>query len=114
MELSPEVVKNAKGRHIINVRNEIVPYIRIRDRFGMANTQPEIEQIVISEVNDKRVGFVVDSVVGQHQTVIKNLGKHFAHSEGFSGATILGDGSVALILDLGKMVQFTADESEAA
>lgn len=114
VELSPEDVENAKGRHIINVRNEIVPYIRIRDRFDLHADKPEIEQVVISEVNDKRVGFVVDSVIGQHQTVIKNLGKHFAHSEEFSGATILGNGSVALILDLGKMVQFTTDETENA
>ena len=66
---------------------------------------PEIEQIVITESGDTRVGFAVDSVIGQHQTVIKSLGNYYRDVEGISGATILGDGAVALILDLPKLVQ---------
>ncbi|MBF0448523.1 MAG: chemotaxis protein CheA [Magnetococcales bacterium] len=112
VELSAQDVTNAHGRHVINVRDEIVPYIRLRDRFEIGGIRPEIEQIVISEVNEKRVGFVVDDVIGQHQTVIKSLGKNFEHSEEFSGATILGDGTVALIIDLGKMVRFVETEEE--
>ncbi|MBF0213262.1 MAG: chemotaxis protein CheW, partial [Magnetococcales bacterium] len=110
VELSREDVKKAHGRHVINVRGEIIPYIRIRSRFEIAGTAPDIEQIVISEVDEKRIGFVVDKVVGQHQTVIKTLGKNFQHSEEFSGATILGNGGVALILDLTKMVRYVEEE----
>ncbi|MBF0284735.1 MAG: chemotaxis protein CheA [Magnetococcales bacterium] len=110
VELSRKEVDAAHGRHMINVRGEIVPYIRIRDRFQVEDAAPEIQQIVIAEVDDRRVGFVVDHVIGQHQTVIKSLGKSFSHSEEFSGATILGDGSVALILDLQKMVRFVEKE----
>ncbi|GAB0057191.1 Chemotaxis protein CheA [Candidatus Magnetaquicoccaceae bacterium FCR-1] len=110
VELSREDVKKAHGRHVINVRGEIIPYIRIRDRFEISGTAPEIEQIVIAEVDEKRIGFVVDKVVGQHQTVIKTLGKNFQHSEEFSGATILGNGGVALILDLNKMVRYVEEE----
>ncbi|MBF0147015.1 MAG: chemotaxis protein CheA [Magnetococcales bacterium] len=112
VELSRQDVTNAHDRHVINVRDEIVPYIRIRDRFGIEGESPEIEQIVISDVDSKRTGFVVDSVIGQHQTVIKSLGKNFEHSEEFSGATILGDGTVALILDLSKMVRYVEVEEE--
>ncbi|MBF0179002.1 MAG: chemotaxis protein CheA [Magnetococcales bacterium] len=110
VELSREDVHKAHGRHVINVRGEIIPYIRIRDRFEIEGTAPQIEQIVISEVDEKRIGFVVDNVIGQHQTVIKTLGKNFQHSEEFSGATILGNGDVALILDLNKMVRYVEDE----
>ncbi|MBF0418382.1 MAG: chemotaxis protein CheA [Magnetococcales bacterium] len=110
VELSRDDVKKAHGRHVINVRGEIIPYIRIRDRFEITGTAPEIEQIVIAEVDEKRIGFVVDKVVGQHQTVIKTLGKNFQHSEEFSGATILGNGGVALILDLNKMVRYVEEE----
>ncbi|MBF0307936.1 MAG: chemotaxis protein CheA [Magnetococcales bacterium] len=110
VELTRNDVARTHGRHVINVRGSIVPYIRIRDRFDIQGDPPDVEQIVISEVEEKRVGFVVDSVIGQHQTVIKSLGKHFKHSEEFSGATILGDGSVALILDLQKMVRFVESE----
>ncbi|HIJ82860.1 MAG: CheA signal transduction histidine kinase [Magnetococcales bacterium] len=112
VELSRQDVTNAHGRHVINVRDEIVPYIRIRDRFGIEGDSPEIEQIVISDVDSKRTGFVVDAVIGQHQTVIKSLGKNFEHSEEFSGATILGDGTVALILDLSKMVRYVEAEED--
>ena len=66
---------------------------------------PEIEQIVITRVNERRVGFVVDHVIGGHQTVIKNLGKYYHDVEGLSGATIPGDGTVALILDIPRLVQ---------
>ncbi|MEO5329736.1 MAG: chemotaxis protein CheA [Magnetococcus sp. THC-1_WYH] len=112
VELSRTDIANAHNRHVINVRDEIVPYIRIRDRFDIPGEAPEIEQIVISDVDSKRTGFVVDSVIGQHQTVIKSLGKNFEHSEEFSGATILGDGTVALILDLSKMVRYVEAEEE--
>ncbi|MBF0624194.1 MAG: chemotaxis protein CheA [Magnetococcales bacterium] len=110
VELTREDVSATHGRHVINVRGSIVPYIRIRDRFEVEGDPPEVEQIVIAEVDEKRVGFVVDDVIGQHQTVIKGLGKTFQNSEEFSGATILGDGTVALILDLQKMVRFVEDQ----
>ena len=106
VELSAKDIANSRGRNIINVRDEIVPFIRIRERFAIPGPRPTIEQIVISAVNGKRIGFVVDAVVGQHQTVIKSLGNDFQHSDEFSGATILGDGSVALLLDLGRMVRY--------
>ena len=106
VELSEKDITDARGRHIINVRGEIVPFIRIRERFEILGERPNIEQIVISDVNGKRVGFVVDAVVGQHQTVIKSLGNDFQHSDEFSGATILGDGTVALLLDLERMVRY--------
>jgi two-component system chemotaxis sensor kinase CheA len=113
VELTSEDIANTHGRHVINVRGAIVPYIRIRDHFEMPGEPPPVEQIVISEVDEKRIGFVVDSVIGQHQTVIKGLGKMFKDCEEFSGATILGDGTVALILDIQKMVRFVESEESS-
>ncbi|MEO5331099.1 MAG: chemotaxis protein CheA [Magnetococcus sp. YQC-5] len=106
VELSPRDIANSHGRRIVNVRDEIVPFIRIRERFVMEGDRPTIEQIVIVNVDGKRVGFAFDAVVGQHQTVIKNLGDSFEYSDEFSGATILGDGTVALLLDLARMVRY--------
>jgi two-component system chemotaxis sensor kinase CheA len=63
-------------------------------------------------VDNLRVGFVVDHMVGGHQTVIKSLGRMYKNIEGLSGATILGDGSVALILDVPKLIQ-SAEREEA-
>jgi two-component system chemotaxis sensor kinase CheA len=64
-----------------------------------------LEQAVVVSVGDTRVGLVVDQVVGNHQTVIKSLGKVYKTADCVSGATILGDGMVAMILDLAAIVR---------
>ncbi len=110
VELTAEDIEKTHGRQIANVRGEIIPYINLRDKFSINGSKPDIEQIVIAEVEDNRVGFVVDDVIGEHQTVIKTLGKFYRDVEGVSGATILGDGTVALILDVPKLVQSAVKE----
>ena len=104
VELSASVIRTGE-RDLLNVRGEIVPYIKLRNRFVIAGDRPAIEQVVITKAENIRVGFVVDHIVGGHQTVIKNLGRMYKGIEGLSGATILGDGSVALILDIPKLIQ---------
>lgn len=88
-----------------NVRGEIVPYIRLRDHFNIRTARPDLEQIMIVETEEGRYGFVVDQVLGDCQTVIKNLGRFYRHVQVVSGATILGNGTVALILDPFRLVQ---------
>ncbi|MEW6419551.1 MAG: chemotaxis protein CheA [Nitrospirota bacterium] len=105
VELTHEDVVKAHGRHLANVRGQIVPYIRLREQFKINGERPAIEQIVIVGVEGQRGGFVVDNVIGEHQTVIKNLGGMYKNTKGISGATILGDGTVALILDIPKLVE---------
>ena len=105
VELTRQDVERTHGREMSYVRGEIVPYIRLRERFKINGALPEIQQIVITEAVGGRFGLVVDSVIGEHQTVIKNLGKFYRNVEGISGATILGDGTVALILDVPKLIQ---------
>lgn len=105
VELTREDVAGAHGKHIARIRGEIVPYIRLREMFMHGGIAPAIEQIVTARIDDVRVGFVVDQVVGQHQTVIKSMSRMYRDIEHVSGATILGDGNVALILDLPKLAQ---------
>ena len=105
VELTEEGRKRAHGRHVIKVREEIVPYIPLRETFCINGRPTSIEQVVITELGDKRVGFVVDKVIGQHQTVIKSMGHMLKNIDNVSGATILGDGTVALILDINKLFQ---------
>ena len=104
VELTREDVKNSHGRNLANVRGVIIPYIPLRQQFGIKEKRPDIEQIVIANIHGSKVGFVVDHVVGEHQTVIKSLGKMYHDVKGVSGATILGDGTVALILDMGVLL----------
>ncbi|HWR72768.1 MAG TPA: chemotaxis protein CheA [Nitrospirota bacterium] len=113
VELARKDAGKTSGRHIANVRGQIVPYISMRDRFLIMGERPDIEQIVIVRHDNHRIGFVVDKVIGEHQTVIKTLGKVFRDIEWISGATILGDGSVALILDVAKIVEQSALEESA-
>lgn len=105
IELTREDVSKAHGRQITRVREEIVPYIRLRERFFVNGHSPEVEQIVITDTSCGKVGFVVDEVIGEHQTVIKNMGKMYRNVDAVSGATILGNGSVALIVDVPKVVE---------
>ena len=111
VELSREDVEKGHGRNVANVRGHLTPYINLRQQFGITGERPEIEQIVIVGVKGGRVGFVVDCVVGEHQTVIKPLGSLYHDVPGISGATILGDGSVALILAPGDLAEL-AENSE--
>jgi two-component system chemotaxis sensor kinase CheA len=105
IELTREDIAASNGKRIANVRGEIIPYIRLREYFEMQTEPPAIEQIMIAETDDGRCGFVVDEVLGDHQTVIKNLGRFYRHIQFISGATILGDGTLALILDPNRVVQ---------
>lgn len=100
------------GRKLANVRNQIVPYIRLREQFLIGGNLPDIEQIVITGTEESKVGFVVDMVIGEHQTVIKSLGSMYRNIKGLSGATILGDGTLALILDVPQLISF-AEKEEA-
>ena len=105
VELTRLDIEKANGKHLASIRGEIIPYIRLREALGMHGRRPEREQIMVAETEHGRFGFVVDQVLGNHQTVIKNLGRLYREVQVVSGATILGDGSVALILDLHRMAQ---------
>jgi two-component system chemotaxis sensor kinase CheA len=105
IELTSTDVEQANGKHVANVRGEIVPYIRLRRYFAVGTPRPEREQIMIVESEEGRCGLVVDQVLGDCQTVIRNLGRLYRHVQVISGATILGDGTVALILDPQRLVQ---------
>jgi len=104
IELTQADIDRANGKHVANVRGEVVPYIRLREHFNIRTRRPEIEQIMIVETDQGRYGFVVDQVLGDCQTVIKNLGRFYRHVQVVSGATILGNGTVALIVDPERLV----------
>jgi len=105
VELTRQDVEKANGKHLADIRGELIPYIRLREYFNIRAERPEREQIMLTETEEGRYGFVVDQVLGDHQTVIKNLGRYYRHVQVISGATILGNGSVALILDPHRLAQ---------
>lgn len=105
VELLKGDVDRSHGRNLAKVRGHLVPYINLREQFQIAGSRPEIEQIVIVSVQGVQIGFVVDCVIGEHQTVIKPLGVLYQDVRGISGATILGDGAIALILSPENLLQ---------
>ena len=109
VELTAETGRHAHGRHLIKVHEEIVLYIPLREVFAIDGNTPDIEQVVITELGERRVGFVVDKVIGQHQTVIKSMGQMLRNLYDISGATILGESSVVLILDVLNLMQHTEE-----
>jgi len=102
VELTARDIANAHGNRIAMVRGRTVPYIRLSEYLRLGTPRPEREQIMVMETEE---GQVVDEVLGNHQTVIKNLGRLYRHVQTVSGATILGNGTVALILDPHRLVQ---------
>ena len=104
VELTRQDIRKMHGRHMTHIRGEVVPYISLREVFKIPGELPAIEQIIINRIGDDRIGLVVDQVIGEHQTVIKSMGKFYRHVREISGATILGDGTVALIVDISQLV----------
>jgi two-component system, chemotaxis family, sensor kinase CheA len=101
------------GRQVVAVRGELIPYLRLRELFELPDTGPALEKVVIVQHAGERVGLVVDRVLGSHQTVIQPLGRFYRNIEVLSGATIMGDGRVALILDIGGLVRFVEARTTA-
>jgi two-component system chemotaxis sensor kinase CheA len=85
---------------VINLRGEALPYVRLRDLFQSGGTTPAREKIIVVEYHGGRAGLAADELLGEQQAVIKPLGRLFQGIRGVSGSTILGNGRVALILDV--------------
>ena len=105
VELTREEATRSRERSMMTFRGEVFPYVSLRHTLGIGGEPPEIEKVVLVTALGKKTGFSVDQVIGQHQTVIKTLSRVYGNVEGISGATILGDGTVALILDVNQLVK---------
>jgi two-component system chemotaxis sensor kinase CheA len=104
LELSVEDDMRSRGRSFISLRDSLVPFLRLRDLFRTGTKPDPFQKVVVISTGSERVGLVVDQIIGDHQTVIKGMSKLHHDVSTFSGATILGDGGVALILDVGHLV----------
>lgn len=89
----------------IDLRGSVLPYVRLRELFALGGKRPARESIVVIRQGAQRFGLVVDTLLGEWQTVIKPLSKVFAQVKGISGSSILGSGEVALILDVPSLIQ---------
>lgn len=99
-------IKYIQNQEVINLRGHVIPIIHLDGMLGVEKTKEKEESLTVVIVNkgDKQAGFVVDGLIGQQEIVIKTLGKYLTNIRLIAGATILGDGEVALILDVNSLV----------
>lgn len=107
IDISKSEIKVVQSENVILLRGEIVPILNLSKLLDVKTNKPEIEDtntVVIVKVGSKKIGLVVDVLIGQQEIVIKSLGKLFTGTKGITGATVLGNGEVALILDVLTLV----------
>ena len=98
-------VKLVQGKEVIQLRGTVIPIVRLSELLGFDTTEQKDDMIVvIAKKGDSQAGLVVDELIGQQEIVIKSLGKYINNDRIISGATILGDGEVALIIDANALI----------
>lgn len=112
LELSLEDDLRSRGRSFITLRDRLVPFLRLREMFETGTRPDPHQKIVVIATGAERVGLVVDQIIGSHQTVIKSMSPLHRDVAAFAGATILGDGGVALILDVVQLVTAGQQQEE--
>lgn len=105
-DIAKEDISLVQSKEVINLRGRVIPILRLHDILDMepVENDPESLIVVIMQKAEQQVGLVIDELIGQQETVIKSLGHHITCDKLFSGATILGDGEVALILDTNTLM----------
>lgn len=101
-----EEIKHVQGQEVINLRGVVLPIIRLEEILDVEPLENKNESLTVVVVSkgDRFAGLVVDNLIGQQEIVIKSIGKYMETSKLIGGATILGDGEVALILDANTLV----------
>jgi len=107
VEMSSDQWQIDEVQNYVNLRGQVLPYLRLGDFFHKDKKHPRTqrESLVVVRFGEAKAGFVVDELHGENQTVIKPLGKLFENLNGIGGATVLGSGDVALILDVQGLIQ---------
>jgi two-component system chemotaxis sensor kinase CheA len=100
-----ELPAGSDTRDCMDLRGEVLPFIRLRSLFDIGGERPRRENVVVVEYAGMKIGLVVDALMGEFQTVIKPLGRLFEHVRGIGGSTILGNGEVALIIDVPMLIR---------
>ena len=114
IHLPPSIRRHDDGRGVMNLRGVALPYLRLRELFGLHGAPPGGECVVVVEHDGWRAGIAVDALLGERQAVVKPLGKLLDRAGGITGSTILGDGRVALILDVASILRGARDHRREA
>jgi two-component system chemotaxis sensor kinase CheA len=113
IKLPPHSTEEGDNNYL-NLRGEVLPYLRLRDLFEVEGQAGRREYIVVVQYAGQKAGLVVDNLMGEFQTVIKPLGKVFGSVHGLGGFTIMGNGDVALILDVPRLLELVSNRETSA
>ncbi len=103
-----------RGRGFVELRGQVLPVVSLRALYALESEAPERTSVVVLSAGGRRYGVMVDQLLGQHQTVIKPLGRMFRSLRGMSGSSILGNGEVALIFDVNSLSQLAAEPTASS
>jgi two-component system chemotaxis sensor kinase CheA len=107
-EVKAETILNAENKYIVQ-DGGFLPFIDLRNEFSIQIERPPVQQVLLVKHKEMTVGLIVDQVIGNYQAVLKALGSAYKKQEIISGASILGSGEIALVLDTNRLIQeFTA------
>lgn len=113
IKVNLDQITTLEGHEIINLRGEVLPIYRLNRILNLADKTEQTEvPVVIVNYKTRKLGFMVDDLIGKHETVIKSLGKNFKDVQGLTGATIMGDGTIILVLDIPGLVEIAADKTD--
>jgi len=105
VELHPDILHTVKGREVLMIRDEVLPLLRLRQLLGFeGEAKRGLEQVVVVEMAERRAALVVDALIGQQEIVVKQFDGVQQGLALFGGATILGDGAPALIIDVSSLL----------
>jgi two-component system chemotaxis sensor kinase CheA len=106
LRIRPEEIKKIDNYEVFNIRSDVISLLRLNQLFGIrTESDTEYNFIVIVGAAEKKMGFMVDSLIGEEDVVIKPLRDQYTNSPGIAGASILGDGSVSLIIDVQQLLE---------
>jgi len=110
IENRPAITRlDSSGRGVVELRGQVLPVVSLRTLYALDGVAPARCSVVVIRAGNRRYGVLVDQLLGQHQTVIKPLGRMFRSLRGMSGSSILGNGEVALIFDVNSLGQLAAE-----
>jgi two-component system chemotaxis sensor kinase CheA len=108
IKISPDIIRTVERHEVIPYREEVLPLVRLKEKFGFPlderDSAPESISVVVAEAGRRRAGLVVDKLLGQQEVVIKSLSEPLKSMRGLAGATILSDGKVAAIVDVASLI----------
>ncbi|MFO8001103.1 MAG: chemotaxis protein CheA [Marinilabilia sp.] len=105
--LEKSQLKDSFNKTVV-IENEQLPYVHMRDIFKEERIDTEVPQMVLVRHEEKRLGILVDEILGEYQTVVKPLGRYLTNHEILSGASILGDGSISMVIDTNRVLQMSS------